>query len=160
MLLMGNDLFVANDGNNTVGEYDATTGATINASFITGLNFPIGLALSGNILFVGNSGGTVGEYNATTGAAINASFVTGVNANYLALLGNNLFESNYGPGTVGEYNATTGATISTSFITVTGDAAGLALSTSSVPEPSTWSITALGGVVLLGTMLWKKRQSA
>jgi hypothetical protein len=30
-------LYVAQAGNNTVGEYDATTGAAINANFITGL---------------------------------------------------------------------------------------------------------------------------
>ena len=29
----------------TVGEYDATTGAAINANFITGLSAPVGLAL-------------------------------------------------------------------------------------------------------------------
>ena len=65
---------------NIVGEYNATTGAVINANFITGLNGPVGLALSGNNLFVANfGGGTVGEYNATTGAAINANFITGLN---------------------------------------------------------------------------------
>ena len=66
-------------GSNTVGEYNATTGAAINANFITGLNGPDGLALSGNNLFVANvRSGTVGEYNATTGAAINANFITGL----------------------------------------------------------------------------------
>jgi hypothetical protein len=54
-----------------VGEYNATTGAAINANFITGLNYPTGLAVSGNILFVASRNrGTVEEYNATTGAAI------------------------------------------------------------------------------------------
>ena len=42
-----NHLFVS--GNGTVGEYNATTGATINANFITGLSFPPhALALDGN----------------------------------------------------------------------------------------------------------------
>ena len=60
-----------------MGEYNATTGATINATFITGLNAPQGLALDGlNHLFVQNNG-TVGEYDATTGAVINAAFITG-----------------------------------------------------------------------------------
>ena len=78
--MLGNTLFVANFGSGTVGEYDATTGAAINANFITGLNRPVGLALLGNTLFVANHGsGTVGKYNATTGAAINANFITGLN---------------------------------------------------------------------------------
>jgi len=65
---------------NTVGEYNDTTGATINANFITGLSYPTALALSGNNLFVANLGfGTIGEYNASTGAAINANFITGLN---------------------------------------------------------------------------------
>ena len=74
-----NHLFVTGSG--TVGEYNATTGATINANFITGLDFaparsgtrrqqsPLCLRdrqLDGNI---------VGKYDATTGATINASFI-------------------------------------------------------------------------------------
>ena len=43
--MKGNTLFVANFGSGTVGEYDATTGAAINASFITGLIEPEGLAV-------------------------------------------------------------------------------------------------------------------
>jgi hypothetical protein len=37
-------LFVANQSG-TVGKYDATTGEAINANFITGLQFPTGLAV-------------------------------------------------------------------------------------------------------------------
>jgi DNA-binding beta-propeller fold protein YncE len=71
-------LYVTQFTGNSVSEYDTKTGALINASFITGLNGPIGLALSGNTLFVVNQGnGTVGEYDATTGAAINANFIAG-----------------------------------------------------------------------------------
>jgi hypothetical protein len=36
---------VANFNTGTVGEYDATTGAAINATFITGLTDPIGIAV-------------------------------------------------------------------------------------------------------------------
>src|SRR5262249_5076469 len=73
-------LFIANE-TGTVGEYDATSGATINASFISssqGLAGPTALALDGNNhLFVVNFGlgGSVGEYNATTGATINAALI-------------------------------------------------------------------------------------
>jgi hypothetical protein len=67
---------------NGVGEYNATTGAAVNANFITGLFDSMGIALSDNNLFVGTGGfalgtGTVGKYNAATGAAINANFITG-----------------------------------------------------------------------------------
>jgi hypothetical protein len=75
-----NHLFVSDTYANTVGEYDATTGAAINAAFITGLNSPNGLTLDdNNHLFVVNTGnGTVGEYDATTGAGINPNFITGL----------------------------------------------------------------------------------
>ena len=40
-------IFVTNANNNTIGEYNATTGATINSSFISsGLNVPVGIAIS------------------------------------------------------------------------------------------------------------------
>src|SRR5271166_4018835 len=129
----------ANSGR--VGEYDAATGATINANFITGLDSPTALLLSGNTLFVANyDSGTVGEYNATTGAAINANFITGL-MNYpwgVALSGNNLFVVNSGDtpgaGTVGEYNATTGAVIKANFITGLNSPGGLVVASAS-PTP-------------------------
>jgi hypothetical protein len=45
--LLGNNLFVVNQetNNGTVGKYNATTGAAINANFITGLITPVGLAV-------------------------------------------------------------------------------------------------------------------
>ena len=78
----GNTLFVTNfafnfPGTGTVGKYDATTGAAINPSFITGLHAPRSLALLGDKLFV-VSVSKVGEYDATTGKAINANFITGL----------------------------------------------------------------------------------
>jgi hypothetical protein len=66
-----------------VGEYDATTGAPLNANFITGLTGAWGLTISGNDLFVAEdrvSTGAVAEYDATTGAAINANLITGLNS--------------------------------------------------------------------------------
>src|SRR5438270_540903 len=97
-------LFVANRSNNTVGEYNATTGATINAAFVNGqgLSTPVALTMDGNNhLFVANfSSNTVGEYDATTGATINAAFISGQGLNApiaLALDGNNhLFALNNG----------------------------------------------------------------
>jgi hypothetical protein len=73
-------LYVGQSGG-PLGEYNATTGATINANFITGLNAPSGLAVLFNHLFVTDAAGnTVGKYNAITGVAISASLVTGLSA--------------------------------------------------------------------------------
>ena len=69
--LSGNDLFVSNEFGGTIGEYNATTGAAINASLITGVGEPEGIAVSGSNLFVVNGYvDTVGEYSLTnTGAS-------------------------------------------------------------------------------------------
>ncbi len=48
-LLVGNTFFVTNSGNGTIGVYNATTGAAINTSFVTGLNVPVGLTLSSSL---------------------------------------------------------------------------------------------------------------
>jgi len=150
-----------------IGEYNATTGATINADFIAGIGGASGLAVSGNTLFVGlntniTGGGIVGAYNATTGIAINASLITGLNDPVgLAVSDNNLFVASYGFGngtTVSEYNATTGALIKADFIT--GLKGPYALAVGSVPEPSAWSMIAVGGVAFLGIMLRKKHRTA
>ena len=112
-----------------VSEYDATTGATINGSFITGSfytrywPYSPSLALSGNNLYVAASG-VVGEYNATTGAAINATLITGLSlpqpdpspgGSSIAISGNDLYVSN--GGVVAEYNATTGTVINAGLVT-------------------------------------------
>src|SRR5437762_4459150 len=107
-------IFVTNGGNNTIGEYNATTGATINSAFISsGLSGPQGIALSGGNLFVANfNNGTIGEYNATTGATINPAFISGLDfPEGIALSGGDLFVVNEFNNTIGKYNATTGATI-------------------------------------------------
>ena len=46
LAVLGNTLFVANQGIGTVGKYDAKTGAAISPNFITGLTFPTGLAVT------------------------------------------------------------------------------------------------------------------
>lgn len=77
-----NHVLVADSYHNVVHECDATTGAIINANFISdsqGLNGPYGLTLDGNnhLFVVNNGNNTVGEYDATTGATINATFISG-----------------------------------------------------------------------------------
>ncbi len=72
-------IFVTNAFNNTIGEYNATTGAVVNAALVSGLSFPFGIAAAGADLFVVNRGNnTIGEYNATTGAVVNAALVSGL----------------------------------------------------------------------------------
>jgi hypothetical protein len=137
-------LYASQSTTNTVGKYDANTGAAINANFITGLSGPMGLALSadGTVLFVANdSNGSVGEYNAATGAAINANFITGLpglvglalSADGTALFAANTFVLGLPHtvgvvNTVGKYNATTGAAINANFITEGGGLFGPVLS--------------------------------
>jgi hypothetical protein len=69
----------------TVGTYDATTGAVLDASFITGVEEPYDLVVFGNDLLVMSSShngvsstGSVGRYDATTGATIDAGFIGGL----------------------------------------------------------------------------------
>lgn len=116
-------------GNGTLGEY-TTSGATVNASLISGLGYPgapglDGVAVSGNNLFLANyagggpGAGFVGEYT-TSGGTVNASLITGLTAAYsIAIFGSYLFVVNegvgQGNGTVGEYT-TSGATIATTLI--------------------------------------------
>ena len=111
----GAAVFVANTDSGTVGEY-TTSGAPINASVITGLSNPEGMALDGSDLFVANFGnGTVGEYT-TSGATINANLISGLhNPHGIALEGSDLFVVNSGNDTVGEYT-TSGATVTPELI--------------------------------------------
>jgi hypothetical protein len=74
LAVSGSDLFVVNGSTNTVGEY-TTSGATVNASLVTGLGAaPDSIAISGNTLYVTNTGfdspggSAISEYDATTGA--------------------------------------------------------------------------------------------
>ena len=76
--MSGGDLFVANVGAGEVGEY-TTSGATVNASLVTGLDGPVGLAVSGGDIFVANTYpiGGIKEFT-TAGAPVNTSLVTGL----------------------------------------------------------------------------------
>ena len=72
-----NLIYVANKGNNTIGEY-TNSGSALNASLITGLYSPYGIAISGNDLFVANfTSDIIGEYT-TSGATVNADLITGL----------------------------------------------------------------------------------
>ena len=111
-------IYVSSWNADTVGEY-TTSGATVNAALVSGLNRPYGVALDGNgNLFVANQpSGTIGEYT-TSGAVVNAALVSGLNTPLgLVSDGNgHLFVANEGNNTIGEYT-TSGATVNAALIT-------------------------------------------
>jgi len=152
-----NHIFVSSGG--FVDEYDATTGATINAHFVSGLGTAQGMALDAalNHLFVGNNfNGVAGvsEYDATTGALLNAAFINfpGPFIPYGLTLDNHghLFVGNATPGgPVAEYDATTGATINSAFISGFAGSPLDVLFVASLPEPSSLLLLAagVGGII-------------
>jgi hypothetical protein len=117
-----------------VSEYNATTGALIHPTLVTGLANPKGLAVSGGILYVGSAfSKTVGEYNATTGAAIKTALITSLNPpQSLAVSGGDLYvlfmSGTYAGSYVGLYNATTGAPINSSLVTGLAQPTAIAVS--------------------------------
>jgi hypothetical protein len=114
-----------------IGEYDATTGATINANFISSVNAT--LLLSGNSLIVGTfnnaSNGALPSYDASTGSLVNSSFITtlGAGGNGFAQSGSVIYASSINPSTMGTYDAATGAALNAAFISGSG-AGGIAVS--------------------------------
>jgi WD40 repeat protein len=121
IILKGDDLLIAEVGG-VVGKYNAKTGAAISQSFITGTNFvPVGLAVSGEDLFVASAGdGTVGKYNVNTGKAIKLGLITGLPTGPggdvvfgLGVLGADLFVTNTSANAVVKFNARTGKAIGT-----------------------------------------------
>ena len=78
------NLYVTDEGSTTVGEYNATTGAAINASLITGINNPYGISTlaNGNLVIASESPqGPVYEYD-PNGNLLSSSYVTGPGVQY------------------------------------------------------------------------------
>jgi hypothetical protein len=93
----GQVLLISNSSTGTIGEYDPNTGSAINASLMTGVPNPYGLAVSGSKLFVATTNNDrVAEYDVNTGHLINNSFIVGGSSAYpygLAASGNTLYVS-------------------------------------------------------------------
>ena len=119
----GDTIFVANNHDGTIGAY-TTSGATVNAALISGLNFAVGVAVSGSDLFLSNAV-TIGEYT-TSGATVNAALISGLSGpGGIALSGSDLFVAN--GATIGEYT-TSGATVNPALISGLSGPIGIALS--------------------------------
>jgi PEP-CTERM motif-containing protein len=87
------EILVTNNVAGTVGAY-TTSGATINASLISGLTEPHWVAVSGSDVFVTSESGTLGEYT-TSGGTVNASLITGLNVPVgIGVSGSDLFVAN------------------------------------------------------------------
>jgi hypothetical protein len=138
--IVGSDIYLANTGNGTIGEYTlgASPGtiASSSVSYISGLSAPTSIAISGSDLFVANDGtgygnsGSISEYNisGSTPTLINQNLITGLdNPEDITISGQNLFVANQAyvspitgaatanSGSIGEYAlGTTAGTINSS----------------------------------------------
>ena len=87
----------------TIGEY-TTSGATVNAALMSGLNEPFGGAMSGSYLFITSFGASFGNGDqryATSGATVNAALVTGLFQPVRdRLYGSDLFVADRSTGTI------------------------------------------------------------
>jgi hypothetical protein len=151
-------IFVSSAGSNgTIAEY-STSGAPINTSLVTGLNWPDGMVLVGSNLFEINAfsstTGTMGEYT-TSGATVNSALVSGsglAGPQALAVASGNLFVANYGTGAMSEYT-TSGTTVSTALITGFSDPRGIAVLGSDLFVINNYNNGTIGEYTTSGTTL-------
>lgn len=161
--ISGNNLFVVNwnrvaqingfliieNTYGTVGEY-TTSGATVNASLISGLWEPSGIAAYGGNLYIANNNQAyIGEYT-TSGQAINPTLISALGyPEGVRVFGTNLFVVNSSPGVIGEYT-TSGATINASLISGLNVPADIAIG----PGMPQLNIVAIGGQIVLFYPAW------
>ena len=146
----------------TIGKYDATTGAAVNASLITGFFTPIGLAFDATgTLFVsslGNQG--VQSFNATTGSAVSGERLGGISNTFGIAFdeSNRFFVSRYSSSSsfVAKFT-TTGTTVANPLINFSPD--GPTSLVCVVPEPSTYAMT-LAALACGGWMLRRRSRLA
>ena len=149
----GMHLFSARPGLGAIQEYNISTGEPIDASFVSGLDYPDSIAVSGTSLFVADRNGTIGKYNANTGAAINASLVSGLSSpTGIAVSGSSLFVSSAVDNTISRYDANTGAPINKSFITGLNSPYSIAIADTTqrvkvkLPDGSVYSVPLLSNI--------------
>ena len=132
LLNMANPNFLATDGTNlyvnyislgTIGKY-TISGSIVNPSLISGLNTPLGMAISGTNLFVADVN-RIGKYS-TTGAIINSNLITNLsNPVGLLVINTNLFVTFNSTGKIGKYTLD-GVEIDASLISNLDSPVGLA----------------------------------
>jgi hypothetical protein len=153
-------MYVADYFNARVGKYNATTGATVNASLITGVSTPVNMAFDATgklyVATLGNAG--VGVYDAATGATIASPFVSGLQNTWGIAFdeSNEVFVSRYFFGALAKFTAA-GATIANPFATLAAD--GPTSLVYVVPEPSTCAMT-LAGLAYGGYVVFRRRKRA
>jgi hypothetical protein len=139
----GSSVYVAISGNNRIAEFSASTGAPINDSLIPNV-YGSNLAVSGSDLYVVQSS-AIGKYS-ISGSVENASLITGLQSPFgIAVDGSELYVSDFFPTSrVGAYT-TSGATVNASLITAgLNRPYGIAVTSSNLPEPSTFTLFVLG----------------
>ena len=112
----------------TIGEY-TTAGATVNAALISGLNGPLGIAVSGSNLFVANYGDWHDRRIHHLGGDGERRADLGVERPVWALRcrARICLSRTFAHGTIGEYT-TSGATVNAALISGLNDPHGIAVS--------------------------------
>jgi hypothetical protein len=113
LTVAGGSLFVVNSttgkSGESIGEYNATTGATVHSSLVTGLHGRVDIAVSGTSLFVASSATQrIDEYDITTGMLV-AELVKGLHGpSDIAVFGGDLFVTDAQNQSIDIFSATTG----------------------------------------------------
>lgn len=149
MALSGSDVFVANAVTNSIGEYDANSGAAINTSLITGLAADA-IAISGTNVFASiPSTGTIAEFT-TSGALVNSSLISGLdNPTGITVSGTNIFVANGGSNTIGEYT-TSGTLVNAALVSGLSNPTGITVSGANIFVANGGSNT-IGEYTILGS---------
>lgn len=164
LALGGSNLYITDTNNpGEVVEYVPGTGTSTLLSSPTA--YPIGIAVSGNRLFITNNNtGSVSEYalsgtNDST-ATLNSAFsLTGLNNPIaLAVSGNDLLVSSASGSTIKAYSISGNGAVDTSFTTIadTSSPEQIAVLTP-VPELSSGVLNSLAGVVMIVCVLFRRR---
>ena len=107
----GTNMWVANNGSNTIARYNVSTGDIVGTTITVG-NQPSSLAFDGTNMWVANYGSnTVMKLNAATGSQIGDDITVGNNPIALAFDSTNMWVANYGSNTVMKFNAAMGSQI-------------------------------------------------
>jgi hypothetical protein len=107
----GANIWVTNNGGNTLTKILASTGATVGTYAPAGLDGPYGIAFDGTNIWVANNlSGNVIELLASTGATV-GTYPVGSLPFGIAFDGTNIWVANSGSGNVTKLLASTGATV-------------------------------------------------